>query len=377
MKAIKTLEDMLVKTANNTSKKNRKTAVDALIVLLMENNDPQQVIEYLLKFHYSVCQSFFEELCTAASDEQVALVVEMLLGNEQFVKVKTLYPKGFAAVFALASKEKHQSAFLVLIKILSVAEKTDGFSDGCVNNCKRLIVDNNGWPFIANLSDEIGKGSVVCKESEQQRLNRFLKIIANMIANTEKKDTSAVSKDISLRKNSTATGYSDNIDFLPKPATTAISDNMEIVLKFEKTQQEVLNHVRILVENWTSIDNHLGSLTQKDRELKLLYETITDKEHNIVLITDELATTNKQLLATRGQVDDLTKRLSTSLQMDNISKSQELITLKNDISEALKLDYVDFAKSKNNEYGEDLFEAYRSMLTRIFKLLKRFGITCQ
>ncbi len=85
----------------------------------------------------------------------------------------------------------------------------------------------------------------------------------------------------------------------------------------------------------------------------------------------------KRINELERQVADLTERLRTSLQMDEISKSQELITLKNDISEALKLDYADFAKSKERPYNEDLFEAYRSTLTRIFKLLKRFDISCQ
>ena len=88
-------------------------------------------------------------------------------------------------------------------------------------------------------------------------------------------------------------------------------------------------------------------------------------------------TKDEQILALQNQVSDLTERLRTSLNMDSISKNQELITLKNDISEALKLDYADYTKSKDGPYNEDLFEAYRSTLTRIFKLLKRYGITCQ
>ena len=47
------------------------------------------------------------------------------------------------------------------------------------------------------------------------------------------------------------------------------------------------------------------------------------------------------------------------MQMDDISKKQEILTLKNDISEALKLDYEDFVKSKEKPYEEDLFEADR------------------
>ena len=42
--------------------------------------------------------------------------------------------------------------------------------------------------------------------------------------------------------------------------------------------------------------------------------------------------------------------------------------------EALKLDYSDFIGIKSADFTQDLFDVYRSTLTRIFKLLKRFGI---
>jgi len=96
-----------------------------------------------------------------------------------------------------------------------------------------------------------------------------------------------------------------------------------------------------------------------------------------MITLNELTTLRAQLAEKDMQIEDLTQRLRTSLEMDNISKNQELITLKNDISEALKLDYADYAKSTNLPYNEDLFEMYRSTLKRIFKLLKRFGIFCQ
>ena len=96
----------------------------------------------------------------------------------------------------------------------------------------------------------------------------------------------------------------------------------------------------------------------------------TDYKNELSSLRDSLAEKN-------GQIEDLTQRLRASLQMDSISKTQELITLKNDISEALKLDYADYTKSKDSPHSDDLFEAYRATLGRIFKLLKRFEIFCQ
>jgi len=77
------------------------------------------------------------------------------------------------------------------------------------------------------------------------------------------------------------------------------------------------------------------------------------------------------------QIDDLTSRLRTSLSMDEISKNQELTTFKNDISKALRFDYSDFIGTKNGECNQDLFEAYQASLSRVFKVLRRFGISCE
>ena len=155
-------------------------------------------------------------------------------------------------------------------------------------------------------------------------------------------------------------------------------DHVETPTKrLEKTQQEILATLRKLTENRASIDSLTDLLNRKDAELASARAEISNKEKQITSLGFDLRAKDKRIEEEAEKIADLTDRLRTSLQMDDISKSQELMTLKNDISEALKLDYADFIKSKENEYSQDLFEAYRSTLTRIFKLLKRFGINCQ
>ncbi len=79
----------------------------------------------------------------------------------------------------------------------------------------------------------------------------------------------------------------------------------------------------------------------------------------------------------QAQIVDLTERLRDSLNMDKRTQNQELIKLKNDISGALKLEYSDFQESRQEEYSNDLFEAYRAALIRTFNLLRRHGISCE
>jgi len=129
----------------------------------------------------------------------------------------------------------------------------------------------------------------------------------------------------------------------------------------------VEHHVRLF---------HL-QVQKKDAEIAAAQAMLREKEKQLSTASLELKKSKDELSSSEAQVSDLTDRLRTSLNMDEISKNQELVTLKNDISEALKLDYSDFMGTKSSECSQDLFEAYRSTLTRIFKLLKRFGITCE
>lgn len=380
MEVIKEL-DVLAKTASNTSNKNRKRAVEALSVMFAETNDPKQVVEYLIKFHYSVCQAFLEEFCSSASDESISAIAEALVDNEQFKKSNPnniMYPKGLSAVLALASKEKYQPSFMVLLRILSQSEKSDGFSDGCVNNFQKMVADKGERPLILTLFEQVSNGAVVCKDHELRRFARFINAMDDKtIVNTkEEMPTSAQKSELLEQPSSGSCQLGDN-DPAPEPKSTTKYESAEMVSKIEKTQQDILASIRRLADNRSSIDSLTATLVRRDDELNTLRTAVSEKEHRVVSLISEVAVKDKQLTEKNGQIEDLTQRLRTSLQMDSISKSQELITLKNYISEALKLDYADYTKSKDGPYNEDLFEAYRSTLTRIFKLLKRYGITCQ
>ena len=71
---------------------------------------------------------------------------------------------------------------------------------------------------------------------------------------------------------------------------------------------------------------------------------------------------------------DLKNRLEVALKMNTIAESQELLTLKSEISKAFKLDYDDFQNSKGKEHSQELFDIYRVIISRFFKGLERFGI---
>lgn len=80
-----------------------------------------------------------------------------------------------------------------------------------------------------------------------------------------------------------------------------------------------------------------------------------------------------EIEALKAKITDLEAQLNTTRHMLEIADSQKEKTLKNEISEAIKLDYVDFMNSKDEPYSEDLCEAYKFTISRTFKILKRLG----
>jgi predicted RNase H-like nuclease (RuvC/YqgF family) len=74
------------------------------------------------------------------------------------------------------------------------------------------------------------------------------------------------------------------------------------------------------------------------------------------------------------KISDLENRLKTALEMDMSANSQEVMTLKKDISRSLEIEYENYKASKGKEYSKDMYEAHYASLFRIFRTLKRLGI---
>ena len=353
------------------SRDNRKKAVAILMELSGDVINAKQVAEYLMKLHYSVCLAYFDKAVTLR-EEKLTAVVEALRANEQFQKDKPqnfLYPKGFGSVLALAKASKYELAFSVLNYILTQAEKSGQFADGCRNNFKKTVINQKGLSVFEKLYEAVSNEDFSAKPFEKGRFKRFLDEVA--------------SKTISVTETPQTTSVATRPDIVKKEASVPQikkdlpDNNSDLIDKIESNQADMLGMLHRLTENCTAVDILSAQIQKKDEEIAVVRSSLREKEQELRAASHAVKKSEEVLSATQSQIDDLTNRLRTSLSMDEISKNQELTTLKNDISEALKLDYSDFIGTKSSEYSQDLFEAYRSTLTRIFKLLKRFGINCE
>lgn len=377
LEALHVLDEICAK--KGLSEDNRMKAVSVLLKLSVDTNNAKQVVGYLMKLHYSACPAYFNQAVTELNGEQLESVVEALLINEQFQKDKPqnfLYPKGFGSVLSLAKASKSELAFSILNYILQRSENGSQFADSCKNGFKKTIIDANGLAPIQKLYDIVNLDAFNAKAFEKRRFERFLGSVADKTVTTVVETLPATVKKTTQPESAKEEPQAPAIK-LEKAKSPEAQFPKYALAKIESSQSEILVVLRKLIENRTAIDTLSMQIQKKDSEIAAAQAAIREREQQLSTSSLELKKTKATLSSAEAQVSDLTERLRTSLNMDEISKNQELATLKNDISEALKLDYSDFMGTKGNKYSADLFDAYQSTLTRIFKLLKRFGITCE
>ena len=325
MEERKLLEGLMKKQTKGERLADNKNAVAALMSL-RKSCDEKQLAEYLVGLHFSVCRNFLMEYCVEASDEEINNLTNALVDNES-MKIKNpnlfLYSKGFAAIHSLTANQKYAPALVVMNRILAKAYGKKGYTLSIRKIFdKFFITDSNG---VIELYNQVENGKIKLENAEKERFTKFLEYV-DVMCRTKAKAKEIISN---LPNEDASVRFAEQINEI----------EFKILSNIEKTQVDIVAMLKKLTAD---------SESRAAKELE-----------NIEL---------------RKKVDDLSERLRVSLQMNDVSKNQELVTLKSEISKAVKLDFADYDKSKNKGHSKDLFKVYRSMLARIFKQLGRLGI---
>lgn len=369
MEGLRVLNDFCAK--KKLSKDDQKKAVAILLEMSDDINNAKQVVGYLMKLHYSACSTYYARAAAELSDEKLVAIVEAFRSNDQIKSNQYqnfLFPKGFGSVLSLARAAKYELAFSILNDILLRSKDGSQFTDGCKDSFKRIVIDAGGFSHIQKLFEVVSLDDFKANLSDKRGFERFLGSFADF-------SPSPASLIVREPKTVKEERSPDPIKKERRPNDGEGYVSVESLVKVESTQSEILTVLRNLTENRTAIDILALQIQKKDDEIVSAQARIRDLEQQLSTTYLELKKSKEDLLSAEMEISDLTSRLRTSLSMDEISKNQELTTLKKDISEALRLDYVDFMETKNSDCSQDLFEAYRSMIMRIFKLLNRFGIS--
>ena len=327
MNEIQVLEGIMKKQKRGEGKADNKAAVEALMSIKSKNNDVNELAEYLVCLHYSVSQNFILEYSDIASSDEVKNLTVALL-EEQNMKSNNpalfLFPKGLSAVYALTAKKHYATAYMAINQILAKAEGKKGFAASTISLYRKIFPEPHDSFGLVELYNQVDSGKIKSDRGDKERFAKFLRTVK--VLDTKKAKTEEIISD--LPKEDTTVRFVEQVNEV----------GYNVLSNIEKTQNEMLSMIKELMAKSDVID--------KDSEINDL----------------------------KKQVSDLTERLRVTLQMDDNNKNQELITLKNDIANGLKLDFADYEKSREKSHSKDLFKVYRAMLSRIFKQLKRFGI---
>ena len=193
--------------------------------------------------------------------------------------------------------------------------------------------------------------------------------------------TKARKENISLRQQDTQQQFNTPLE---SPAQEATSTNdvavnlASIIADLYKTLTSASKEATVLLQSLND-SNGMVSLLRKDiesRDSRITEFLATIKENELIIEDLQRKLDNRQqtILEKEASIDDLSGRLKNSLQMDSISQNQELITLKTNLQNSLKVEYSDYIASKDSECNADTYGAMLGSLARIFKTLRRFGI---
>ena len=156
-------------------------------------------------------------------------------------------------------------------------------------------------------------------------------------------------------------------------------------LKQQIVDKEKIDNLNIINNNIKIIKMEIELLNDKLRkEGKEAYElaientrlrnTINKNENDIINLKEDKIKKLSEIDNQRNHIEQLDRELKNFDKMAGSTKENEIFTLKNDIGNALKSEYEKFIETRESEYSEDLFEAFKARFFRIFATLKRFGI---
>lgn len=336
-------------------KRDQDKAIRILLQLPVSANAAKDIAETLMKLHFSACSEYFEGAAKKLDDEQLVFVVNAFTADEQFQGVRPqsyLYPKGYSAAISLLEAGKFRFALPILNAIIEKSEKKGQITEGGMKAFKKYVEETGKLPFFEKLYKAVEANAFHAKPVEKMRFEKFWQSVRAQV----------ISKPVPKEAKADAEG-------------PAVSDEVRGALgRIAVAQNEMLNRIRLLTESARVSEELAAQLKKKDEEIAAAQRKISERNDQLEGFLAELKNVKETLNDANERNADLTNRLRKSLSMDEISKNQELITLKNDISVAMKPDYRDFTNSRDKEFSQGLFEVYRSMLSRLFRVLKRHEI---
>lgn len=368
-------------------------AANLIYQLYCLNKDCEILVNYLYDFYYKISGIFTNKYYFQVSEGDKTQIIQSFLKSEKFYKNQsgTSLFRGFVILTEIISKDTKDTNIITIINSLAkIAEKNNIFNQTSCEALLNFLNTTNGKFFDLDLSS--------LSDYEIRRLFRYISTAISdisIIPYNNKVQAWADKYSFTFIKKNDAVNASqievenisshdiEKIVEMPTQntmSTTNIVKSVEIdsakeILKIlQSTNQEVQKLFDSIFSKNNTIQNLQEKLNIKEKEMNLLKVEIENKNIALMSLRDEFNKVKAELEGREMKISDLTERLKASFNADNILKKQELITLKNDIATAVKLQYEDFNEHRNESCNEDNYEALKVTLNQVFRTLKKYGI---
>ena len=365
MKGFSAMDNQRIKEYTKDSKTSRSKKVE-IVGLLTEqyqsDHDYDELIYWLFKSHYSVVQMFFEK--NNFSDEEAADFLSALEASE-VLRNKKLNP--FSRLWVICSvfmktgitdSVVSKLAFIIVDYGHSRKSPETKYPASLIDEFKNRIINQNLFSNLQKLPDYSERE--YCKKT----LSEFITYIA-LISKTNSDEEANADQQSDIKQQ-----QSKKKNAIPQ----AKESEKEIQQKFDINQfgQKLTEQLdRLIVVNDAMALVKL-SLSEKEREIEQLRSELKSARDKIFSLEMEKTDLEKRFSASESKIAELDDRLRQVYETDNAIGEQELLTLKKNVSDALKMEYSDF-KESDDTVTEDNFMANYASLDRIFRILIRFG----
>lgn len=368
-------------------------AANLIYQLYCSNKDCEILVNYLYDFYYKISGIFINKYYFQVSEGEKTEIIQSFLKSKKFYENQSgasLF-RGFSILTEIISKDIKDTNIITIINSLAkIAEKNNIFNQTSCETLLNFLNTTNGKFFdldLASLSNyeikrlfryistAISDISIITYSNKIQAWSdkySFTFIKKNDVANVsqiELKDTAShkIEKIVEIPTQNTMSTTNT-------VKSVEIESAKEILKILQSTNQEAQKLFDNIFSKNNTIQNIQENLNIKEKEMNLLKVEIENKNIALMSLRGELNKVKVELADREMKISDITERLKASFNADDISKKQELITLKNDIATAVKLQYEDFNEHKNESCNEDNYEALKVTLNQVFRTLKRYGI---
>ena len=379
----KSIERMneLIQKKTKLSNSHSIEAAEIIFNLYKSDNNLESSIENLYHFHYSVIgiyvNRYYDDFNIQEKENYIKAFVENSKFKENIANSSIL--KGFSILQEMLKlNENDKNIYYLFNNISSVAEKKGQYNSS---------VKGAFYEFLSEVGDEfLNLNFDIMSEQERKRMLRYIDATIENSSNisceqsmlrlgekysykfTNKIDNESI-KEENRKDEEDNTEYKNDLQ-----KSYASNELINLVSLLENANEEANKLFKNIFERNLTIKSLEQQITLKEREINEVKLQIRNEKDKSTYLTTKIEELKAELNSSNLEIDNLKGRLKIAFNIDDVKKNQEIITLKTDISTALKLQYEDFNEHKEEECNEDNYEALKVTLNQVFRTLKRYGI---